>query len=170
MVTMEYKCYYASRLGKIILSANENKLTGLWFENSRYRNKLDKLDLIFNADLEVFEKTKNWLDRYFNGQNPNADEIPIELWGSAFSLQVWELLKDIPYGETVTYGDIAKKIAKQNGVRKMSAQAVGNAVGRNPISIIIPCHRVLGANGNLTGYAGGVDKKIELLKIEKESR
>lgn len=170
MVTMEYKCYYASRLGKIILSANENKLTGLWFENSRYRNKLDRLDLIFNADLEVFEKTKNWLDRYFNGQKPNADEIPIELCGSAFSLQVWELLKDIPYGETVTYGDIAKKIAKQNGVRKMSAQAVGNAVGCNPISIIIPCHRVLGANGNLTGYAGGVDKKIELLKIEKESR
>lgn len=164
---MKYKCFYESPIGKIILSSNGIDITGLWFDSSRFIDKLNMIEFNINEELEVFRMTKLWLDRYFNGEEPNPEEIPIELEGSDFSLKVWEKLKGIPYGNTVTYGDIAKQISKENNLEKMSAQAVGHAVGYNPISIIVPCHRVVGAKGNLTGYGGGLDKKIELLKIEK---
>lgn len=149
------------------MTENENKLTGLWFECSRYNDLLNQPDLILSDDLPIFVQAKLWLSRYFSGENPAPSEIPIELIGSDFSLAVWNILTEIPYGETVTYGDIAKRIALQSGVSKMSAQAVGNAVGRNPISIIVPCHRVIGARRKPTGYAAGIDKKIKLLELEK---
>lgn len=164
---MEYRCNYNSPLGKIIMSANKNELTGLWFECSRYNEQLNKPDLIFNDDLSVFVKVKLWLSRYFRGENPAPSEIPIRLIGSDFSISVWNILTEIPYGETVTYGDIAKKMALQNNILKMSAQAVGGAVGLNPISIIVPCHRVIGANKKLTGYSAGIDIKYKLLELEK---
>lgn len=166
---MKYKTYYNSPLGRIIIVGSETHITVVFFENSRYSDVYNEPNLIKNDDLPIFIKTKNWLNRYFNGENPDPKEIPTELHGSEFAMQVWEILKQIPYGQTVTYGEIAKKIAEQNGMKKMSAQAVGGAVGRNPISIIVPCHRVIGANGNLTGYAGGIDRKIKLLEIEKGS-
>lgn len=111
-------------------------------------------------------RQKKWLDRYFNGEKPKISEIDLSPKGSEFAKKVWEILCKIPYGEVTTYGEIAKKIAKTMNKDKMSAQAVGGAVGHNPISIIIPCHRVVGSNGSLTGYAGGIDKKISLLKHE----
>ena len=107
-----------------------------------------------------------WLDRYFAGENPQISELPLAPSGSDFRQMVWKILCDIPSGQTTTYGEIAKKIAARTGRSTMSAQAVGGAVGHNPISIIIPCHRVVGTNGSLTGYAGGIDKKIALLELE----
>ena len=107
------------------------------------------------------------MDRYFNGEKPKINELEISPIGSEFRKSVWEILKSIPYGEVITYNDIAKELAKQKGIKKMSAQAVGGAVGHNPISIIIPCHRVVGTNGSLTGYAGGIKRKIYLLEHEK---
>ena len=112
-------------------------------------------------------KTKKWLDRYFLGKKPKIEELDICLNGTSFEKIVWELLKRIPYGEVITYKELAIKVANKLGREKMSAQAVGGAVGHNPISIIIPCHRVVGTNGSLTGYAGGIDKKVKLLEFEK---
>ena len=166
---MEYKCYYKSKLGKIILLSNGKELTYLCFDSSRFINEINKINFIEGGNLEIFDLTKKWLDRYFSKENPNPKEVPIMVNGSNFSKKVWEILKKIPYGEVATYGDVAKQIAKNNNMKKMSAQAVGHAVGHNPISIIIPCHRVIGANGNLTGYGGGIEKKIELLKLEKDN-
>ena len=114
----------------------------------------------------IFRETKRWLDRYFEGEKPSINELSIAPIGSDFRKAVWQILCEIPYATTITYGEIAEKLALRSGLVKMSAQAVGGAVGHNPISIIIPCHRVVGANGSLTGYAGGVDKKLELLKFE----
>lgn len=113
----------------------------------------------------VFDCTERWLDSYFSGHNPDFTP-PICLKGTSFQEDVWEILKRIPYGKVISYGEIARQIAEKRGLKRMSAQAVGGAVGRNPIAIIIPCHRVVGSNGSLTGYAGGLDKKTELLKIE----
>ncbi len=163
---MEYKCIYKSPIGKIILLSNGSKLTGLWLESSRFKEKLSECNFKENSDLEIFSLVKNWLDGYFNKEKPDSKEIPLELIGTEFSSKVWEEIRKIPYGHTATYGDIAKAIAKQNGIKKMSAQAVGYAVGHNPVSIIVPCHRVVGANGNLTGYGGGINKKIALLELE----
>ena len=125
-----------------------------------------KEEMIENDRLEIFIKVKQWLDRYFNGERPDINELPMNLIGSEFRKSVWEILKQIPYGEVTTYGNIAKEMAKKLKKEKMSAQAIGGAVGHNPISIIIPCHRVVGADGSLTGYAGGLDKKIKLLMHE----
>ena len=119
-----------------------------------------------DGSLEVFGEVKTWLDAYFAGQNPDVSGLKLALEGTAFRKMVWNILREIPYGETRTYGQIAAEIAAQRGTKTMSAQAVGGAVGHNPISIIIPCHRVLGADGSLTGYAGGVDKKQFLLELE----
>lgn len=116
-------------------------------------------------DFEVLIKTKYWLDCYFSGVKPDFD-IPLELCGTVFQKMVWELVSNIPYGKVETYGEIAKKIAAARGIKKMSSQAVGGAVGRNPIPIIVPCHRVVGAGGNLTGYGCGLDVKYRLLEIE----
>jgi len=151
------KSYYSSPLGEIVLQSDGEFLTGLWFLNSRFIKNEGKID----DNNEIFVITKAWLDKYFRGERPNPQEIPYRLEGSEFSMRVWKILETIPYGEIITYGEIAKKLDE-----KMSAQAVGHAVGHNPISIIVPCHRVMGANNNLTGYGGGIDKKIGLLKLE----
>jgi len=157
---MEYRSYYDSPIGKIVLVSNGQELTGLWFESSRFIETYDKREYVLE-ELPIFLLTKYWLDRYFKGENPDFREIPIHLEGTDFSLKVLRILSSIPYGEVITYGEIAKMIDA-----KMSSQAVGRAVGHNPISIIIPCHRVVGAKGDLVGYSGGLDKKIALLKIE----
>lgn len=147
-----------SPLGKITLGSDGAALVGLWFEGQKYFLAQYK-EVEINDDLEIFKETKLWLDEYFNGKNP---EITMKLVasGTKFQQKVWSELLKIPYGKTVTYGDIAKKLKIKSG------QAVGGAVGRNPISVIIPCHRVVGKNNTLTGYAGGVDKKLALLKLE----
>ncbi len=162
---MHYINYYNSPIGKIILGSNGCSLVGLWFENAKYFGSTLTSETQVK-DLPIFKETQNWLDIYFSGKNP--DFTPnLKLEGSEFQMAVWNILKDIPYGETTTYGEIAKIIAEQKGIKKISAQAVGGAVGHNPISIIIPCHRVIGKNGSLTGYAGGIDLKKFLLDNEK---
>lgn len=158
----EYICSYRSPLGKITMESDGDNLTGLWLLGQKRSVGLKEID---EENLHVFERTRAWLDCYFGGQCPTFTP-PLAAHGSEFCREVWKILCEIPYGGLVTYGDIAKRIAAQRGIKRMSAQAVGGAVGRNPISIIIPCHRVIGAAGNLTGYGGGIEKKVELLKLE----
>ena len=119
-----------------------------------------------NDNLNIFAITKDWLNRYFEGKKPQSSELPLAPIGGEFRQTVWKMLTEIPYGKVITYGELAQKIAKQRGIERMSAQAVGGAVGHNPISIIIPCHRVVGANGNLTGFSGGIEMKLQLLQHE----
>lgn len=157
--------HYRSPLGEILLAADESGLTGLWFEEQKYFAQNLPLE-VTEQKTPVLEKARQWLDIYFNGKEPDFAP-PLNPVGSDFRLAVWDALLHIPYGKTTTYGDIAKKLSDERGFSKMSAQAVGNAVGHNNISIIIPCHRVVGASGSLTGYAGGIDRKIELLKLER---
>lgn len=162
---MQYTSRYESPLGGIILAADETGLTGLWFEGQKYfALYLDKENE--EKELPLFEQVKEWIDIYFSGKEPDF-ELPLHFTGSAFQNEVWEILCRIPYGQTTTYGVIAKQLAKKRGLARMSAQAVGGAVARNGISIIVPCHRVVGGDGSLTGYAGGIEKKIALLKMEK---
>lgn len=162
---MQYISHYQSPMGDILLAADEIGLTGLWFEGQKYfALYLDKEHE--EKKLPVFEKAKRWLDIYFSGKEPGFT-VPLHFVGTDFQNEVWEILSSIPYGETTTYGEIAKQIAARRGLPHMSAQAVGGAVGHNEISIIVPCHRVVGSNGSLTGYAGGIDKKIKLLELEK---
>lgn len=161
---MQYTSNYKSPLGNILLAADEIGLTGLWFEGQKYfAMHLDEEHT--EKDLPVFDTAKKWLDIYFSGREPDF-AVPLHFTGTDFQNEVWEILYAIPYGETITYGDIAKRLAQKRGIAKISAQAVGGAVGHNKISIIVPCHRVVGADGSLTGYAGGIDKKLELLKLE----
>lgn len=162
---MIYKTHYKSPVGDILLASKNDKLIGLWIEGQKYYLGNLKEEIIENEN-EILIKTKKWLDRYFNGEKPEISELELDPIGSDFRKSVWKILVEIPYGKVITYNDIAKEIAKQKGIKTMSAQAVGGAVGHNPISIIIPCHRVVGTNGSLTGYAGGIDKKIKLLKHE----
>lgn len=163
---MFYSTQYTSPLGLIMLGSDGNNLVGLWIEGQKYFG--DTVDEVMTEkdDLPVFAVTKNWLDKYFAGQKPVIADLPLAPIGGAFRKAVWDILCEIPYGEYITYGDIAKAIAARMGKASMSSQAVGGAVGHNPISIIIPCHRVVGANGSLTGYAGGISKKIKLLEHE----
>lgn len=164
---MDYIAFLKSPLGNIMLSSDGSSLTGLWFEKQKYFG--ENLDKIYEEkELPVFEKTFKWLDIYFSGEEP--DFTPkIKMKTTEFRKKVWEILLSIPYGETMTYKEIAEIIAKENNYSKMSAQAIGGAVGHNAISIIIPCHRVVGTNGKLTGYASGIDKKLFLLNLEKAS-
>lgn len=162
---MLYYKKISSPLGEITLRSNGEFLTGLWFAYDKHYGDKDIQDAQ-NAELPVFELAEKWLAEYFAGREPKVS-VPLKLQGSEFQMQVWRLLQDIPYGRLVTYGDIAKKIAAQKGVARMSAQAVGGAVGRNPLCILIPCHRVIGADGSLTGYAGGMWRKVRLLQLEK---
>lgn len=157
---------YESPLGSITLAAKDGALLGLWLEGQRCAPCKEREGGVEPSDTEILSRAKRWLCRYFAGERPAIDELPLAPAGSAFAKAVWRILCEIPYGETTTYGEIAKRIARENGLFKMSAQAVGGAVGRNPISIIIPCHRVVGANGNLTGYDGGIEKKRWLLAHE----
>ena len=159
--------HYSSPIGEILLASKDNKLIGAWFEGQKYFQLGIDEDLSENED-EILLKAKDWLSRYFNGKKPAIYELDLAPEGTDFRRDVWNILLEIPYGETVTYKEIADKIAQKRGIEKMSAQAVGGAVGHNPISIIIPCHRVVGSDGSLTGYAGGLDKKIFLLKHENQ--
>lgn len=164
---MYYSSTYKSPVGGITLACDgKENLVGLWLECQKYFCDTVGEDIVENDDLEIFSATKNWLDRYFKGKKPEISELPLAPIGNAFRQRVWQILCKIPYGEVWTYGDIAKIIAKERGKDRMSAQAVGGAVAHNPISIIIPCHRVVGVNGSLTGYAGGIKNKIALLKHE----
>lgn len=162
---MTYIYRYHSPLGGITVSSNGIEITGLWFDGQKYFG--DTLPENYEEkDLPVFEKTKKWLDIYFSGKAPDFIP-PLKIETTSFRKAVWEIMLTIPFGQTMTYGEIADKIAKKKGISKMSAQAVGGAVGHNSISLIIPCHRVVGTNGSLTGYAGGIDKKVQLLTMEK---
>lgn len=162
---MYYQTKYESPLGVITLASDGENLVGLWLDGQKYFADTIKEEIHQKDDLPVFDASKKWLDRYFAGEKPEISELSLAPAGNEFRQEVWKLLCEIPYGEVTTYGAIAKKIGeKQN--KSMSAQAVGGAVGHNPISIIIPCHRVVGSNGSLTGYAGGLDKKVQLLELE----
>ena len=163
---MQNSTYYTSPLGRIMLMSDGRSLTGLWFIGQKYFAATSSDKVIEKNDLPVFEEARSWLDRYFKGDKPQISELILEPQGSSFRQSVWEILCEIPYGEVVTYGSIGQRIAKKLGKKTMSAQAIGGAIGHNPISIIIPCHRVIGTNGSLTGYAGGVDKKLKLLEHE----
>ncbi len=162
---MHYTTHYTSPLGIILLAADETGLTGLWFEGQKYYAlSLDKAHE--EKETPILADAKRWLDIYFSAREPDFTP-PLHVTGTAFQNAVWEILSAIPYGKTMTYAQIAAQVAAQRGLDHMSAQAVGSAVGHNPISILIPCHRVLGSNGSLTGYAGGIDKKIALLQLEQ---
>lgn len=162
---MQYISHYQSPLGGILLAADEIGLTGLWFEGQKYfALYLDKEHE--EKEVPVFQTAKKWLDIYFAGNEPDF-QVPLHFTGTDFQNEVWEILYSIPYGKTMTYGEIAKRIAEKRGLKRMSAQAVGGAVSHNEISVIVPCHRVVGTNGSLTGYAGGIEKKVALLKLEK---
>lgn len=162
---MNYIYRYESPLGNITLESNGEALCGLWLEGQKTFGAARSSEYE-KKELTVFDDTVRWLDIYFRGQIPDFTP-PLLLNTTPFRREVCEIMLSIPYGQTVTYGMIADRIAARRGIPKMSAKAVGGAVGHNPISIIIPCHRVVGAGGDLTGYAGGIDKKIKLLTIEK---
>ena len=155
---------YNSPLGGIILASDGNALTGLWFDGQKYFADTLAPDHA-ESPLPVFRKTVRWLDIYFSGLNPGFTP-PLNMRTSPYRKAVWEIMLTIPFGKTMTYGEIARIIARDRGLTRMSAQAVGGAVGRNSIALIIPCHRVVGTDGSLTGYAGGIDKKLKLLALE----
>ena len=162
---MTYTSHYDSPLGGILLAADETGLTGLWLDGQKYfANDLSAEHIA--RETEILALAKRWLDIYFSGKEPDFLP-PLHPIGSAFRQAVWRILLQIPYGQTTTYGEIARRLAAEMGLDHMSAQAVGGAVGHNEISIIIPCHRVVGADGSLTGYAGGISKKETLLKLER---
>lgn len=161
---MTYIQHYHSPLGGILLAADEIGLTGLWFDGEKYF--ADNLPAEHTErETPALSAAVRWLDIYFSGKEPDFTP-PLHPIGLPFRQVVWAILLEIPYGKTVTYGEIARQIAAQQGLPKMSAQAVGGAVGHNEISVIIPCHRVVGTGGSLTGYAGGIDRKTALLKLE----
>ena len=163
---MDYIHHYQSPLGGITLASDGKALTGLWFDGQRLFGET-LAGTPSQKSLPVFEEAERWLDRYFSGGIPDFAP-PLFLRGTLFRRLVWEQLLLVPYGGTVTYRQLAERLAAQTG-RRVSARAVGNAVGHNPVSLIIPCHRVIGADGSLTGYAGGTDRKSELLRMEKEN-
>ena len=152
-------------LGEVRLRSDGKSLTGLWFVG-QVNDVKNNCDIEIKDDLPIFVQVESWLESYFSGKQTPI-KIPLQPKGTSFQERVWKILQEIPYGETMTYGDIAQRIAKEKGIATYSAQAVGQAVGKNPISILIPCHRVLGKNGALTGYAGGVHRKEQLLRIER---
>ena len=162
---MYYSTEYNSIIGPLMVVCDDQNIVGLWMIRQKYFCPL-KEQPVKNDNHPLLLQAREWLDRYFDGKKPEISELPLAPIGSGFRQEVWEILCSIPYGEVMTYGQIADIIAKKHGKEKMSAQAVGGAVGHNPISVIIPCHRVVGTNGSLTGYAGGIEKKITLLKHE----
>lgn len=162
---MDYTTHYPSPLGDILLASDGEALVGLWFEGQKYFAANLAPQHEEHDNLPVFDEARRWLDIYFSGQSP--DFTPrLTMRTSSFRKRVWQVMLAIPFGHTMTYGDIARIIARECSLVSMSAQAVGGAVGHNSISLIIPCHRVLGTGGALTGYAGGIDKKVSLLRME----
>lgn len=165
MGEMGYMQKLHSPLGGITLASDGEFLTGLWFDGQKYFGDVPFANFV-KKNLPVFQQTEQWLDIYFSGKSP-CFTPPLSMETTPFRKAVWEIMLTIPFGHTMTYGEIAKKMALKMGLPKMSAQAVGGAVGHNAISLIIPCHRVVGTNGSLTGYAGGLDRKIRLLTMEQ---
>jgi methylated-DNA-[protein]-cysteine S-methyltransferase len=164
--TVYYSTTHMTPIGEVMLAADEVSLVGLWIDGQKYHGETLPYPPVKVDGLAVFDKVRDWLDSYFAGGRPSAADLPLAPIGGAFRQGVWDILRHIPYEKTVTYGDIAKEMAVRMGRDRMSNQAVGGAVGHNPISIIIPCHRVVGSNGSLTGYAGGIWRKVKLLKLE----
>ena len=165
-IHMYYKTSYTSPVGLLTLACHGDNIVGLWNQGQKHYGAGILEEMLARDDVPVLEKGKIWLDRYFAGKNPNMSELPLAPIGGEFRQIVWSIICEIPYGKVTTYGEIAKKVAKKMNRASMSSQAVGGAVGRNPISIIIPCHRVVGTNGSLTGYAAGIDIKVKLLELE----
>jgi methylated-DNA-[protein]-cysteine S-methyltransferase len=165
---MYYSTTYKSPVSPITLACDGagKNLVGLWTEGQKYYGDTIPEAMTENNEIPLFITAKKWLDRYFSGENPGIGELPLAPIGGEFRQSVWKILCEIPYGKVITYGDIAKKIAVKTGRERMSSQAVGGAVGHNPISIIIPCHRVVGSNGSLTGFSGGIQMKVKLLELE----
>ncbi len=161
---MAYVQHYDSPLGGILLTADESGITGLWFDGQKYFARDLPAERV-EQNTPALAEAKRWLDIYFTGGEPDFTP-PLHPIGSGFRQAVWNILLQIPYGQTTTYGEIARQLAAKQGLARMSAQAIGGAVGHNEISIIIPCHRVVGTNGSLTGYAGGIDRKVKLLELE----
>ena len=161
---MQYTATYPSPLGEILLASDDEGLTGLWFDQQKYYAQKLAPEHV-QKETPAIQQTLKWLDLYFAGREPGFLP-PLHLIGTPFQKDVWRILLQIPYGKTTTYGEIAQKIAAQRGLAHMSAHAVGGAISHNEISLIIPCHRVVGKSGSLTGYAGGIDRKIYLLKLE----
>lgn len=164
-IKKQYISHYNSPFGGILLAADESGLTGLWFEGQKYF-ACGLGEEQEEREIPVFKTVKYWLDLYFDGKEPDI-AVPLHFIGTDFQKKVWGILCSIPYGETVTYGEIASRLVSEGKCSCMSARAVGGAVGRNKISILVPCHRVVGQNGNLTGYAGGMDRKAGLLELER---
>ncbi|MCI9067844.1 MAG: methylated-DNA--[protein]-cysteine S-methyltransferase [Lachnospiraceae bacterium] len=161
---MQYTSHYRSPMGGILLAADDMGLTGLWFEGQKYfALHLDKANE--EKEVPLLDIAKRWLDTYFSGKEPDFS-VPLHFRGTQFQREVWEILCTIPYGQLMSYGEIARRLADKRGLPHMSAQAVGGAVGHNGISVIVPCHRVVGSDGSLTGYAGGLEKKRSLLTLE----
>lgn len=156
-------------IGTLTLASDGEGLAGCWFDNDRYFGYGVDKDMVRKDDLAVFDQARYWLDRYFAGEAPNPRDLPLTARATEFQMRVREAMLDIPYGETTTYGAIAKRIEAETGKRQ-SARAVGGAVGHNPLCLIVPCHRVVGANGNLTGFGGGIDMKVTLLEHENAMR
>ena len=163
-----YYCTYESKIGLLYLISDGESLCGCYLENQKYFPN-DIGEYLLNEELDIFVKSKDWLKKYFNGENPSIDEIPLKFNGTEFRKRVWKILKEISYGKVVTYRHIAEIIAKTKSLETMSAQAVGGAVGHNPLLIFIPCHRVIGVDGSLTGYAAGLENKRFLLDLESDN-
>jgi len=165
---MYYWITYESPVGNmmVVCDGKQENITGLWIEGQKYFQSTLSGEPVCGENIAVLQRAKGWLDAYFAGKKPAISALPLKPEGSRFRQSVWKILCEIPYGSVTAYGEIAKQMALNMGVETMSAQAVGGAVAHNPISVIIPCHRVVGTNGSLTGYAGGIDKKIKLLEHE----
>lgn len=167
---MIYKSYCNSPLGTLLLVSEGEKLLGLFIEGQKYYLNSITEELIEDNQLAIFKQTKNWLQRYFKEEQPSIHTIPLAPRGTEFRQIVWQLLCEIPYGTVITYKELASRVAEKLNKKSMSAQAIGQAVGHNPISIIIPCHRVVGTNKQLTGYAAGIEKKKKLLELENRNK
>ena len=163
---MYYSTTCQSPIGTLTLASDGRNLIGLWMKGQKYFGDTIPEAMVKRDDIPVFDAAKKWLGKYFAGEKPKISELPLAPIGGAFRQEVWKILRAIPYGEVVTYGSIAKKMATKTGRESMSSQAIGGAVGHNPISIIVPCHRVVGSNGSLTGFAAGVKTKMKLLILE----
>jgi methylated-DNA-[protein]-cysteine S-methyltransferase len=157
---------YQSPIGALTLACDGDRLAGLWIEGQKYHGQPISGEMAEKSDMPVFGAAREWLDRYFSGERPAIAELPLAPVGSAFRQEVWRILCEIPYGGLASYGEVARKAAARMGRTDTPCRAVGGAVGHNPISIIIPCHRVVGSDGSLTGYAGGIDIKARLLDLE----
>lgn len=167
---MYYSAHYSSPAGGITIVSDGVNLSGLWLDGQKYFYGTLKEEPTENDNIPVLQSAKDWLDRYFAGMKPGISKLPLAPAGSEFRQEVWKILCEIPYGSVMTYGEIAERLAVKKGLSRMSAQAVGGAVGHNPISIVIPCHRVVGSDGSLTGYAGGIEKKEAFLRLEGVDR